>query len=196
VLYKAINFVSEQLQCYFNGLENENVLTPPAKVVLENIGTFEDKTSEKEDNCVVMTLVNLTEEATLKNIPSFLKENDTISYKNPPVFINVYVLFVARMQKYHQSLLYLSQIIKYFQGKSVFTAQNIPDTNSKLDSSSEFRIIMELQSLSFEQVNYLWSTLGGKQHPFVCYKIRLLQIERDSTKETRGIITDIQIEER
>ena len=196
MLYEAINFLSEQLQAYFEGLDAGDILSPAAKVILENIGTLEDTIKAKDDNCVVMTLVNLAEEATLKNVPSFSRENDMIAYKNPPVFINLFVLFVARMQQYHQSLLYLSHILKYFQGKSVFTAQNIPDSKLKISKPAEFRIIVELQSLSFEQVNYIWSTLGGKQYPFACYKIRLLQLERESTKEARGIITDIQIEEK
>jgi hypothetical protein len=196
MLYEAVNFLSEQLQSYFDGFENGEKLTPPAKVLLGNIGTIEEDTTKKEDNRVVMTLINLTEESTLKNIPSYYKENDSIIYKNPPVFINLFILFVARMDKYDQSLRYLSHIIKYFQGKSFFTAQNIPDVKSKLSSFPEFKIIAELQSLTFEQVNYIWSTLGGKQYPFVCYKVRLLTMERESTTEERGVITEVQINEK
>jgi hypothetical protein len=34
----------------------------------------------------------------------------------------------------------------------------------------------ELYTLSFEQINYLWASLGGKQMPFVMYKLRLVAI--------------------
>jgi hypothetical protein len=58
-----------------------------------------------------------------------------------------------------------------------------------------FRIILDLYSLSFEQINYLWSTLGGKQHPFVCYKLRMVEVERESTTATRGVIRQVRIED-
>ena len=60
----------------------------------------------------------------------------------------------------------------------------------------EFHIIMDMYPLSFELSNYLWSTLGGKQHPFVCYKVRILKLERESTREVRGVIREIKIDDK
>jgi hypothetical protein len=35
---------------------------------------------------------------------------------------------------------------------------------------------MELYTLTFEQINHLWGSLGGKQMPFVMYKLRLIAL--------------------
>ncbi|HXS15683.1 MAG TPA: Pvc16 family protein, partial [Polyangiaceae bacterium] len=35
---------------------------------------------------------------------------------------------------------------------------------------------VELYTMNFEQVNHLWSTLGGKYMPSVLYKVRNLSI--------------------
>ena len=48
---------------------------------------------------------------------------------------------------------------------------------------NDFHIILDMHSLTFEQANYLWSTLGGKQHPFVCYKVRLIRLQREAVRE-------------
>jgi hypothetical protein len=95
------------------------------------------------------------------------------------------------MTKYENALIYLSHAITFFQGKYTFTLKN--STTQVEGLPDDFRIILDLYTLSFEQINYLWSTLGGKQHPFVCYKVRLLQIEKESTTETRGVIKQVNI---
>ena len=50
---------------------------------------------------------------------------------------------------------------------------------------------MEIHTLNFEQINDLWGSLGGKQVPFVMYKLRVLEVERDSVRATSGVIEDI-----
>jgi len=74
----------------------------------------------------------------------------------------------------------------------VFDHKNSSTEVKELD---EFNIIMDLYSPTFEQANYLWSTLGGKQHPYVLYKLRLAEMKRESRSEERGIIKEVQLNE-
>jgi hypothetical protein len=60
----------------------------------------------------------------------------------------------------------------------------------------DFHIILDLYNLGFEQLNYVWSTFGGKQHPFVCFKVRLVKMERESTREIHGVIKEVMIDGR
>ena len=48
---------------------------------------------------------------------------------------------------------------------------------------NEIRLVPELYTLTFEQINHLWGSLGGKQSPFVMYKIRLVRIQGRITAE-------------
>jgi len=61
--------------------------------------------------------------------------------------------------------------------------------------NTEFMLILDLYSPTFEQANYLWSTLGGKQYPHALYKMRLVEVKKDGVNEKRGVITQISLTE-
>ncbi len=185
MLYKTLLFLEEQLNRYFNTIDSnvQNI------VKLENIGTLTEEDLKNNDN-IFITLVNISEEFTLKNMPNYKKEgNDTI-YRNPPVFLNLFLLFTACMKKYESSLTYLSHLVRFFQGKNMFTLKN---SSLQVSGLENFKIIVDIYSPTFEQTNYLWSTLGGKQHPFIIYKARLVELERESTTETRPLVAEIDV---
>ena len=192
MLYRSLLFLEEQLNAHFETLfvSDPNIIKKSAAV--ENIAGV-DETDMKNKNNVFLTLVNISEETTLKNTPNYRRENFTTVYKNPPIYLNLFVLFSACFKKYDMALLHLSAVIRFFQAKNIFNQKNSAST--VIENLDDFGIIMDLFSPTFEQVNYLWSTLGGKQHPFALYKLRLVVMERESTSETRGIIKEITLNE-
>jgi len=192
MLFKSIDFLKEQLNLYLDSFplnDPPNVQRPIAK--LENIGGL-DEAAIKDTDSILLTLVNISEETALKNTPHYVKAYPNTIYNNPPVYLNLFVLFTACLKKYDHALVLLSRVIRFFQGKNTFNNKN---STTQVKDFDNFNIIMDLYSLSFEQTNYLWSTLGGKQHPFVLYKLRLVELERESTEETRGIIKEITLNE-
>ncbi len=194
MIYHALKFLAGQLGSYFKGLEKPGGIAAVPTVILQNVSR-QSESDVRSTNDVLLTLVNLSEEATMKNFPgTFVVNSNEAHYDNPPVNINLYLLFTVCIDNYEQALIYLSHTISFFQGKYSFTRQNSVTTVDGLPD--DFHIILDLYSLTFEQVNYLWSTLGGKQQPFVCYKVRLLSISRESTRETRGVIKQIRIDDQ
>jgi hypothetical protein len=192
MIFQVVKLITEELKDYISLVrkDSEEVKTP--FILMENISML-DEEQLKTTNKVIVTLINISEEATLKNDPGRrIKNNVTSEYSNAPVNLNLYLLFSACIKNYELALIFLSRIITFFQGKNIFKGQ-INDIGNE-DLQSDFHIILDLYSLTMEQVNYLWSTLGGKQHPFVLYKIRLVQLERDSTRETRGVIKQVRID--
>jgi hypothetical protein len=187
----VLKFLAEQLNVYLlQDKKNDDVKDPCVEVQnIARIDGVETKIPEK----ILVTLINIAEDQALKNLPGHtVTKDDMVSYGNPPVNLNLYILFTACMSKYENELIYLSHVITFFQGKNIFTVKNSLTQVEGLPE--DMRIILDLYSLSFEQMNFLWSTLGGKQHPFVCYKVRLVKLERASTTEIRGIITEVDIE--
>lgn len=199
MLFKALNILKSELSLY---------LAPHLKdgesVVLDNIAMLEANSNSGNGNNplsgkVVISLVSVQQEKTLRNLPNFRIEDGKTVYKNAPVHLNLFILISANSDKYETSLKHLSQIIKFFQGKNIFThldsfeQVNDPEIN-QLDQEA-FKLVVDLHSTSFEEANYLWSTLGGKQLPSVCYKVRVVALERDLTHGTSGTITEIQINE-
>jgi hypothetical protein len=106
--------------------------------------------------------------------------------------------FSAVNGNYDKALVYLANVIAFFQGKRSFTNLNTPirsDLSPPVRDMEQFKIIMDLYSPSFEEANYLWGTLGGKQYPYALYRMRVTPVRRTQKKEIRGVIKEIKIED-
>jgi len=189
MLFRSLLFLQDQLNAHFKALNDPNIIKD--SVLVENIAGLDETEMKTKDN-IFLTLVNISEETTLKNTPNYQRENFTTVYKNPPIYLNLFILVTACMKNYKTALLHLSAVIRFFQAKNVFNQKN---SSKGIDGIDDFSLIMDLFSPTFEQVNYLWSTLGGKQHPFALYKLRLVVMERESTSEIRGVIKEITLNE-
>lgn len=189
---KAVLLLREELQSYFN-LRDASV-----NVVIDNIGLFESSKGDSLTNNVIITMVNVQEESTLKN-QSALKRPFTASaaYQNPPVFLNLYILFTCNYSgsDYLLALRRLSFIILFLQSKNSFSvASSITGASFNLEEPgiAELKFTLELYTLTFEQINHLWGSLGGRQMPFVMYKLRLVTITDDIIFREMPIIEEIE----
>ncbi|HNW98470.1 MAG TPA: DUF4255 domain-containing protein [Bacteroidales bacterium] len=180
----------------------DNALTFIKKYVSEELNSrlgapvetkIDSISKEGSSDSLYITLINIEEEKFYKNQNHYRKENvyDS-SYKivNPEIKLNLYILFSAQKTDYTEALKQISHIITIFQGKNVFEKDDFPKEITNLES-----LIIELYSLSFEQNNSLWQTMGSKIVPSVLYKVKLLSIQ-DNKKlgdvgEVRGIGFDI-----
>jgi len=156
---------------------------------------------------VVVSVVNIMEEATMKNGTPYRPASLNPEVENPPVYVNLFLLFTANYQaldadSYNKGLTRLSQVVEFFQGKSSITIQNSPmgnllpeainTVNPVSPELQDICINMEMVSMTFEQINYLWGSLGGKQLPFVLYKAHVIPIKRTNLLGRGSFIQDIQ----
>jgi hypothetical protein len=172
-------------------------------VVLDNIGFFEaSKETDPLDNKIIITLVNIEEESTLKN-QSVLKRPfaSNAIYQNPPVYLNLYVLFTCTYagSKYKDSaLVALSYIIAFVQSKNSFSTSSstspVKDADLTQDDILNLKFTLELYTLTFEQINHLWGSLGGRQMPFAMYKLRLVAITERAVIREVPLIEEIDID--
>lgn len=189
MIYEAIQIISQQLDGYLSSAGLSNL------VVLENIALFEtsSENAEKLNNKVVLTLLNIEEEATMKNLPNFkVIDKTTTEYRNPPVHLNLFLLISGNCNTYTNSLRSISKTIEFFQGKRTFTSENtVYEPKEDFDVLGQFKLIVELHTPTFEELNYVWGTLGGRQLPSVIYKIQLVEIDRKLLAGTSKVITEI-----
>ena len=61
------------------------------------------------------------------------------------------------------------------------------------EHQGEIEICLDLHTLSFEQLNDLWGSLGGKQVPFVMYRARLIPIQMGLPMARTGLITEVDL---
>ncbi len=189
MIFEVIQIITEQVNAYLEecGLDQS--------VVAENIALLETQ-NENADNLadkVALTLLNLHEEATLKNFPNHSVEGTKTVKKNRIINLNLYLLFSANRNSYINSLNDISKIIEFFQGKNLFTQSNtIYNRNNVAMSNIEnFKFSIELYTPTFEELNFIWGTLGGRQLPSALYKVSMVQIERNITQSEGGIISEI-----
>lgn len=183
-------------------LRNEliNFLTgkDPANVVIDNIGLLETASGNTLTENIVITLVNIEEESALKNqSPQKRPFIKNAVYQNPPTFLNLYILFTCNYSgdHYQLALRRLSYIIQFVQSKNSFSAASSV-AGATLDLSqvgvSELEFTLELYTLTFEQINHLWGSLGGRQVPFVMFKMRLVAITDRSVLRSVPFIEEIK----
>jgi len=189
MIYETLQILKEQLEKYLETAGLDKI------VVLDNVAMLEsgsDNASDLEGK-VIITLLNIEEEKTLKNLPSVKVVNNKAEYRNPPVNLNLYFLVSAYCDSYNNSLISISKTIEFFQGKKVFTSANTiyNRSNSTMDVLENFKFVVELYTPGFEVLNHIWGTLGGRQLPSALYKAQLIQIARDEKRSTAELITEI-----
>ncbi len=189
MIYETLQILKEQIETYFTEVGLGKI------IILENIALWESGSANasKVEDKVVITLLKLEEEVTLKNIPNYKIKDNKTEYKNPPVHLNIYLLISANCDTYDKSLRSISRVIQFFQGKKVFTSGNTiyNRTNVALDVLDYFKFIVELYTPGFEEMNHVWGTLGGRQLPSVIYRVQLVQIEQDKKLAESGLITHV-----
>ena len=162
-------------------------------VILDNIARSEDTSSSNgiPDKRIIMSLVNLQEEATLKNEPYNQLDNSRTVYRNPPVHLNLFILFSALYrEQYDLALKSLSRVIEFFQWRKELSFTTVSSTDNP---PRTVQIVPDLYSLTFEQLNYLWGSLGGKQVPFALYRFRIVPLEAEKRAAEGVPITAISI---
>lgn len=189
MLYESMHILKEQLDSYFSDI-GLNRTTELQNIALWESGKDEDSQLNEK---LIITLLRMEEEVTLKNSPHVKVNENKSEYRNPPLHLNLYLLIAANFKNYDTSLISISKVIEFFQGKKVFTSSNTVYNrdNVAFEILDDFRFILEIYSPSFEELNNIWGTLGGRQMPSVIYKVQLIQIERDKKLAESQIITHI-----
>lgn len=185
MVFEVLQIITEEVNNYFGG----------SPVSLDNIASVSSEQGDSGGTStdVILTLLNLQEEATLKNRPNLAVEGTRVTHKNNIVNLNLYILFSANNDKYDEALKNLSKVIAFFQGKKVFTQANSIYNRDDVSMSniSNFRFVVDLFTPTFEELNFVWGTLGGKQIPSVMYKVSLVEIEREAILGKGGLISQV-----
>lgn len=190
----ALTLVLSQLNQYLHHVDGNPVGTTDP-VILGNISQLDNNTVANDlENKVVLTLVNLGEESTLKNNQAHsVTPSGSIDYHNPPIYLNLYLLFSANYTNYTTALRRQTQVMTYFQGNNIFTLASSSGSPLTIPATSDTSLTLDLMSLNFEEVNHLWGSLGGKQFPSVIYRGRLVMVLDQRLLDSGGIIEEVEV---
>ena len=126
---------------------------------------------ELKIGAVTLLMVNLEQEHTLRPGDPYkvTLADGTTQRVQPPIHLNVYILFAARFKEYQQSLRYISLILQFFQTHRVLDHQSTPGLSERIE-----KVIMELITLPFSEHYNLWSLLRSSYQPSLLYKVRMV----------------------
>jgi hypothetical protein len=186
---KALAFLAQEANAYFDARFGPST---QKWITLGNIAKLADAETPgngggAESANTLLGLVNIEEDRIAKNPENVVRTLDG----NPKIHFNLYALFAVAHNNYPVALQTLSTIIQCFQSQRVFDAGSHPGMDPSLEKLS-----LDLFTLNFEQVNHLWSTLGGKYLPSVLYKVRVVGIEDTERQQSGALIREIQINDR
>jgi len=179
----ALEILREELNTFLCQKLND----PSPKVVFSPLVDEDELTG---NGMMTMTLLSIEEERALRDPSPNVTIGNRTFVRNPDIRLNLYVMFTSfNKTHYEESLSRLSQTILFFQGKKVFTAENTPNLDENIES-----LFLDLHNLTTEQQNDLWGKFGVNYRPSVCYRIRLLTLQRNAISEDRPSIENIEAE--
>ncbi len=132
--------------------------------------TTKADSAEFKANLVTLLLVNLEEDHLPRPADPHRRTlpDGTFLRMQPPIYINAYVLFVARFPDYATNIQFISRIMQFFQVRRVLDSENTPSLG---DRGIE-RLAMDLMTLPFSEQNHLWGMLRSAYQPSLLYRVR------------------------
>lgn len=188
MLDQTLKFLTDEINAYL-ALQPGLVLSDMSLVMAAASRIFDTDTSALDVNVAnkgIISLVSIEEDRIGRQQEAYARTPDGVQYAHPPVKLNLYVLFVMNHKSHELALKWLAAIIRFFQHQPVFTPLSHPALNPAIR-----QLNAELYTLSFEQSNQLWSTLGGKYLPSVLYKIRQVTVDEGALIAGGGYIKTI-----
>ncbi|MCX8525303.1 DUF4255 domain-containing protein [Chryseobacterium formosus] len=174
-----------------DGLWDPNVPDDVDIATVNNIAKNDEEDASGINDKVVITLLNVEEESIMKNASRYtpVKVGNTVTgyeLESPPAYLNLYVMIAANRSSYDRALINISKTIEVFQVNNTLTY--VDSTPSK---SFSFRI--ELHTIPFEQLSYVWGLLGGKIMPSAFYKISVIKIAPNLPAKDIELIDKVNI---
>lgn len=134
-----------------------------------------------------IALVNIDEERVLKShLPSTVLIDGRHVLLQPELKLNLTIIIAAHFVKYEDALRQLSWVLTFFQAHPGFTRDRFPGLDPRIE-----RFTVELQSLTFDQLNQLWSCNGGRQLPSAVYRVRLVAVQDIEPAAIQPPVTEI-----
>jgi hypothetical protein len=178
----TLQFLKEELNSYLHVRASTNSDVVKVSGIVDETGKY-----AFDKDLIAASIINIEEERILK---SHLNQYELVNNQHvvlkPELKLNLYILFAANFKLYEVALKYLSHLLTFFQSNPIFTPTEYPALDQRIE-----KLTMELQSPSFEQLNQIWSFIGGKQLPSVLYKLRMVVLQETAQSAIQPPLTII-----
>jgi hypothetical protein len=178
----TLQFLRDQLNSYIIGRTGSTAVEVKMSRVVDDAGKY-----AIDEGNIGAAIINIEEERVLKaHLPEYSNLNGQQMVMEPELKLNLYVMFAANFKLYDVALRYISLVLTYFQSHPFFMPDHYPGLDPRID-----KLTMELQSLTYEQLNQIWAFIGGKQLPSVIYRVRMVALQDEVLTEIQPPLTTI-----
>lgn len=198
----ALKFIQKELESYIVDREQDNTYSIGNVVDLKSIVLPNGTVNITDTTHISIMVVGVEEERKEGKRPVFVPSGDKeFSRLNPPVELDLFILFAAHNKDYETALRDISDVVAFFQANVVFDEQRYPSLNATVTEPANKpwqlidRLSFRLHNLSFEQQNNLWAMLGSKYIPSVVYKMNMLTVFDNRAKDKVPPVTEINFAE-
>ncbi|RAM67127.1 hypothetical protein RB25_07005 [Herbaspirillum rubrisubalbicans] len=153
--------------------------------VLNGVVDFSGNMPPKNQNKIVITLVNLEYETNKQYYGGMQADGTQLSRINPSVFFNLDILISACFDSYSEALKLLTASISFFQNNVHFTRENSPTLPAGISA-----LKFEIENSPSLKTHNLWTAMGAKYLPSIIYKIRHVAVQAEQIKSTAPMVAN------
>ncbi len=178
----CMTFLAAELNTHLQGLSSGSTDRVTLGAIVDEQGKY-----SFEEQSLRLSTINIREERVLRQQSRSYTDVGGLQVVNePPLHLQVQALIAARFRVHSEALKHLSQVLAYLQRRPVFTPQSHPALDPRFG-----RLSVELQSLTYEELNQVWAFVGGKALPAVFYTIGVVVLRDEQPTEVSVPITEI-----
>ena len=139
---------------------------------------------------ILVSLINVEEERAIRpQVPQTVYLDGAHVQLEPELIVNLHLLFAVNFRDYEAALRQLAHVLTFFQARPVFTRERYPGLDPRIG-----RLAVDLISLTYEQLNQLWSFLGAKQLPSAVYRVRLVALQDREPMAVHPPILEVHVD--
>lgn len=184
----ALNFLAAELNGYLVARGARKATEELGRVEVGRLVDDAGKWAITDDR-IGAALIHIEEERVMRaQLPETVLSGGKHIVLEPKLKLNLHVLFASKFQKYDEALRSLSHVLTFFQSHPVFTTDSYPGLDPRIE-----RLTVELQSLSFEQLNQVWAFLGAKHLPSAIYKVRMVALQDTAPADVQQPVSELGI---
>lgn len=171
---KLVKHIGEQLEEYLGPIIPRMEGTTKVSFIGKDVAGTKNR--------LVISLFGIERETAGGIVPTRKSDLNSSTQKYPPLLLNLNLLFAAVYddENYIKALKVLSATLLFLQ----------TNTSIKFEDTT---YTLEILSPNSQELNNIWSTMGGQYYPSVLCKLRRVTIDAEEVQNTGGVVKEIDV---
>jgi hypothetical protein len=127
---------------------------------------------EQNKNKMALTFLTVEVDTARQYVARSTSARNVTASESIPYNLNIYVLATSVFDDYNEALKFLSETIRFFKERNIFTRESSPNLPLIIK-----KLTVEPVNINYQEMQDLWTALGAKHMPSVLFKVRTIFIQ-------------------